>query len=312
MGRSSESTAVGIDVGGTQTRVAVVNQAALILARRQRVTQHMSTTSALLWWLGAAITEVSEEVGLDTDADVPVGVALPGTLDRNRRTVVRSVNMPFLDGEPFAEELARHARCRCVLLTDAEAATWGEYVSRSPRCERFVHLRLGTGVACGVVIEGELVRLDADREGHLDLLVVGAGESDMVCRCGRHGCLETIASGPALENRAGESGYKMGLTGLQWAWQNGDTAAARLVSDVADALVKVVDNLTRYFEARVICIGGGVVTRLPCLLERTIERLHSGGPENREPVVSVEPTLLGDDAGLVGSAMLALRLEQAT
>jgi glucokinase len=271
----------------------------------------MFSTSALQTWLGKTMVELFEEAELDVDAGVAAGVALPGPLDPDRRTIVRSVNIPFLDGEPFAEELSRRVRCKCVLLTDAEAATWGEYVSRGPRCERFVHLRLGTGVACSAVIEGELVRLDTDREGHLGLLVVASGESASMCRCGRRGCLETLASGPALKFRALELGYKTGLTELQQVWQAGDATVARLVDEVAEAVTTVVNNLARHFEARVICIGGGVVMRLPGLLEQTVKRFHSSGPETREAAVSVEPALLGDDAGLIGAALLALHLAQA-
>lgn len=306
MRQPSELIAIGIDVGGTQARVAAIDQTARVLARRSRRMDQGDTVDQLVVWLVGAVANVRAEAGIDCDVEVPLGVALAGTLDCDRRAVVRSINLPFLEGYPLADALAHRVGRLPVLFTDAEAATWGEYVSRTPRPERFVHLRLGTGVACGAVIDGRLRRLDAGRRQHLELLVVEAGPNARMCRCGRRGCLETIASGVALGKSASQLGYPDDPTGVQQAWECGDKAARRLIKHITDALTTAVRNLTAHFDACIVCIGGGVVTQVPSLLEQTERRLHTLQMETDVPTISVESARLGDDAGLIGAAMLAI------
>ena len=303
---SSRLIAIGIDVGGTQTRVAAVDRMGQILARYCHRTDETDGADRLITWLTGAVEDIRDEVGVGSSVDIRLGVALPGTLDQRRRLVVRSVNLPFLEGYPFIDELSRRAGHTAVLFTDAEAATWSEYVSCASRAGRFVHLRLGTGIACGVVVEGRLQRLDAHRGQHLDALVVDSTPGARPCPCGRRGCLETIASGRAVEECAREVGYINGIVSLRQAWERGDETAVDLIQNVTDALTEAVNNLATLFEPSVICLGGGVVTGLPCLLEQTMARLQAVRNENGEAPMSVQPARLGDDAGIIGAAMLAI------
>ena len=191
----SPIVAIGIDVGGTWTRVAAVDRSGQMLARRRSATDREGPADRFGKRLADHVVAVLGEIGWDGVSCLPVGLALPGTLSHDRRFVIRSVHLPFLEGQPVIDNLARwigalvplsgglhghtdaarqdqqHLRPR-NLFTDAEAATWGEYVSRTPKPQRFAHLRLGTGVACGLVIDDTLLRLDTDRSTHLDILRV--------------------------------------------------------------------------------------------------------------------------------------------
>ncbi|UCC32678.1 MAG: ROK family protein [Phycisphaerales bacterium] len=298
--------AIGADVGGTQTRAAAVDRTGKILARYCRRTDEADGADRVVTWLVGAIENTRDEVGIGSSVEIRLGVALPGTLDQQRRTVVRSINLPFLEGYPFIDELARRTRCPTILYTDAEAATWGEYVSCAPRPGRFVHLRLGTGIACGVVVEGRLQRLDAGRSEHLDALIIDNTAGARPCPCGRRGCLETVASGRALEERAREVGYANGIADLRQAWEQGDDTAVALLQKVTDTLMAALRNLATHFQPGVICLGGGVVTGLPCLPDRTMARLQAVRDEDSKTEVSVVPARLGDDAGLIGAALLAM------
>ncbi len=302
--RTSNTISIGIDVGGTRTRVAAINRFGRVLARRQRQTPDFSAPGQLIDWLAGAVATVGDEAGIDSGDKVTMGVALPGTLDRDRNTVIRSLRLPFLQGYPVLDKLTLSSAHRAALFTDAEAATWGEYVSLSRHTKRFAHLRIGSGVACGLVIDGQLQRLDAGRKEHLDVLVVDHSSEAPTCSCGRQGCLEAVASGTALNERAGRLGYANGISGLQQAWQRGDETAQRLVRQTADAVLTAVTNIARRYDTSVITLGGGAMTRLPCLMDQTILQLHS--QESSLSVVSLEPARLGDNAGVVGAALLAV------
>jgi predicted NBD/HSP70 family sugar kinase len=252
--------------------------------------------------------EVGAEDRPGPTTDRTVGLAVPGTLDPPRHTVVRSINLRFLEGRRLGEELGQRIGRSVILLTDAEASTWGEFRIREQQPESFVHLRLGSGVACGIVLGGELQRLDAGRTGHLDVLVISDRPDAPQCRCGRRGCLEAIASGTALAERASMLGITNGIAGLQTAWERGDEAARRIVHEAAAGVVAASRKLAECYRADVICVGGGVVSHLPSLMQEVMDRCPSSRTSPGEQCRwSVVPARLGDDAGVIGAALLSMQ-----
>jgi glucokinase len=305
--------AIGIDVGGTQVRAGVIDSSGRILARRRWSYPRGDSAEVFAKWIVDAVTELRDQVGACSDTSMTVGVALPGILDVDRGVVKRSINLPFLEGRPLGKLFTERTGLRCILVTDAEAATWGEYVVRTPRPRRFVHLRLGTGVACGVVIEGQLQCLDQDRATHLEVLIVERGPDAIACRCGLVGCLETIASGASLDALARQQGFAGGLGGLADACQSGDRRAQQVMQGAAQAIRAALGNLANKFRTDVICVGGGVVARLPWLVEWASAgkeiagevALTEGTPGHAAPII--QRARLGDDAGVIGAGLRGLK-----
>jgi glucokinase len=294
--------AIGIDVGATWTRAAAVDGSGRIVASHRDDTPRDADGFARR--LVEAFDHVCRGANISTDAVTSIGLALPGIVDRDRGCLVRSVNLPFLEGVAIVDHLARAIGRRPALMTDAQAATWGEYSACSPRPERFAHLRLGTGIACGVVCGGRLAPSGPGRTTHWDVLIVDDGPEATPCPCGLRGCLETVASGRALEQHALQMGLKDGLDGLRHAWYRRDPRAVSLIDEVADALVIAITNLARKFQPQIVTIGGGAATALPCVVEEAIARSPSttfqGGTVPR-----VEAAKRGDEAGVIGAALLA-------
>jgi predicted NBD/HSP70 family sugar kinase len=296
------TVAIGIDVGGTTTRLGVVNEQFKIIARRAAPTSEIATYDGLTNWIAAGVTgELGAKCG--RDREFAIGVALPGPVDRGRGCLVRSVNLPFLEGKPIAGDLASRIGVRPFLYTDADAATWGEYLAQGVRPARFVHLRLGTGVACGVVIDGRLQCTGEARTTHMPELVVEDGPDARLCKCGLRGCLETIASGAALTKAANELGYANGTGDFDKARHDGDKRLALLIERVASAVATAIANVRRRFEPSVIVLGGGVVERLSGFVARV--RARASQTASPPPCVVVG-SLLGDDAGVIGAARLAV------
>ena len=299
--------AIGIDVGGTRTRVAAADRSGCVLARRRCLADRTPAGNALIDWLDCAVAEVCEEAR-PHDAEIRgIGLALPGIIDRQRGVVVRSVNLSFLEGRPIAEELRRCTGLDVRLMTDADAATWAEYLAYSPCPRCFVHLRLGTGIACGAVVDGSLQDLSVGRAGHLDALVVDDRPDAATCRCGKRGCLEMVASGVALTERGRRAGFENGLRDLRQGWERQDPAAMKIVREAAAGLSVALRNLGRRFGPEVISVGGGVVSQLPVLLETALDHLRASETSNTCDVKpSVQRSCLGDDAGAIGAALLAM------
>ncbi|MCH7871267.1 MAG: ROK family protein, partial [Planctomycetes bacterium] len=178
----------------------------------------------------------------------------------------------------LAEALSARVDADARLCTDAEAATWGEYSAPAFRARRFVHLRLGTGIGCGVVLDGRLQRLDLDRTTHLEALVVDHGEDAALCGCGLRGCLELVASGEVLLQQD----------------------ASGIAERVTPAIITALENLTRQFDPEVIVIGGGVLSRFGALQDSIMRSADLS--LNLAPI---ECARLGDDAGVIGAARVA-------
>jgi predicted NBD/HSP70 family sugar kinase len=297
---------IGIDVGGTHTRVAAVERTGRAVAMRRFPTAPDAIFEALVDRLIRSIADIREEVGTVDPPVQAAGLALPGLIDRERGVLRRSINLPLLEGRPIVEALARGTGWSVTSMSDADAATWAECAAIEGAPARAAHLRLGTGVACGVVIDGRLLELDADRAAHLDVLVVADRSDARGCRCGRRGCLETVASGAALDELARQAGYADGLQGLRAGWRRKEPAAQAIVRDAARGVSAALVNLRRRFETRVISVGGGVLSALPFLFElavaewRAADAADGGGPGMR-----VERSRLGDEAGVIGAGLLA-------
>lgn len=302
--------AIGIDIGGSRTRAALVGDDGRVWKRRAASTQSWLGEGAShvdLSPLLRSIDELRRAVAAKADANVPIGLALPGVLDRAGRIVARSVSLAALEGLPLGDTIQQETRSCVTVMTDIDAATWGEYFAMETRPDRFVHLRIGTGIGCGAVVDGRIVRLARSAPGHVDALIVDKDADATVCTCGRRGCLEAHSSGRALSRLSVSCGFGEGLDEWQQAVETGESPAMHAIEEPAKWLAAAIDNLVVQFESPVVCIGGGVAAHLPALIDAaTRPREPNGGAEVSGVPVVVQASL-GDDAGVIGAALLALR-----
>lgn len=285
----------GIDVGGTSLRIGLLDEKNSIVASTRLATPLEQTTPALIRIIEDALARLIQSTGGSSVS--AIGLALPGILD-DRGTVLRSVHLPGLEGSRPAAALAERFGVPVFVLTDADAAALGEFRSQpSPRPRRMVHLRLGTGVACSLIADGRPVSIERERRGHLEILLVDAGEGATACPCGRRGCLETIASGRALDGRARRIGIAGGLATLQTACAKREVAALNLVARAADAVVTALTRIDERLAPECISLGGGVIEHLPALLDEILARWSVDTSS-----VRLLRANLGDDAGWLGAA----------
>lgn len=302
---SSDSVAaLGIDVGGTWVRAALVATTGEVLCSRRRSTPEVGDAAGFIHALAHLVRDVLHD-GPGT-ACRAVGLALPGLLDADR--VRRCVNIPCLEGTEPGLALAAAIGRPVAILTDADAAALGEWrAGASGVARRFVHLRLGTGIACSLIDAGRPVAIQPGRTRHLDVLVVDESPAAVSCPCGLRGCLESTAGGRALDQRAKASGFPDGLPELQSACAAGNATAGAIIADAAEAVVRALQRIAAVLSPEVIRLGGGVPLHAPALRER-IEVLAAKaviGP-------AIERAVLNDDAGVLGAALYAAGRAAAT
>lgn len=289
---------VGVDLGGTFTRVGAVDGAGRVLCQHTEPTFHEgpfeSAVDRITIFARNVLTEASRVSGVEcAGAELHMGVALAGIVDHDRGRLVRGVNLALFEGRPICDELRARLGPRVWTFTDIEASTWAEYCCREPIRDPFVHLRIGTGVGCSLVRDGRIVDLPREGLGHLNVLVVDDQPGARLCSCGRRGCLEAYVSGLALNQQSESAHFRPEL----------EQAAAMVVT--------ATRKISQTTGAEFICIGGGVVQALPGLLttvrRMVVENIAVG---MCSPSVSVEPAMLGNDAGIIGAALLARAASQ--
>lgn len=309
--------AVGIDVGGTKLAAALVAADGSVLD-----TLRFSTpkTSAL------AILDVIVEAATKLTTghhvpDAPLGIGAAGLIDA--AGVVRySPNLPWTE---FAlrDELAARVQGPVTVDNDANAAAFGEFRAGAGRDvgPSMVMLTLGTGVGGGLILNNRLVRGASGMAGELGHIAVT--DSGPRCPCGAIGCLEAMASGSAIANaaralqaegRVASDGALAGLhpeeiTGKEVtiAAHAGDTDAVQLLETAGQWLGIGIASLIAAFDPDVVVVGGGAMQAGELILgpARQVagERLLGRGHRDLVPIVAAR---LGDQAGVVGAAMLAL------
>lgn len=313
--------AIGIDLGGTNCRAALVGAQGRIGEMFLRPTRMAGGYAAWLEELATAIEALlleGEALGLKVAA---VGMGAPGLISGDG-TVVTSPNLPALNGRPLAADLAERLRLPVVVANDANAIAWGEALFGAGRdFTSFLTMTLGTGVGGGLVLDRRLW-LGADgaagEVGHWTVVPDGRP-----CGCGNRGCLEQYASARALAVLAREriaAGEPSALAQIAAAEltsrqvgeaaRRGDALALAVLEEAGGYLGQVLGGIANLLNLNGAVIAGGAVDSFdlmhPAIL-RELRRHAFAVPGRRLVVV---PGRLGDEAGILGAAALAGFFEQ--
>jgi len=287
---------IGIDLGGTTTRAAVVDRDGTIHSRHESETPETSE-EAVLEALDAAVEQLLDE------NIVAIGYGIPSNLDRSSRRILRSTNLTLDDFD-----LLGHARSRFRLPVgidnDGNAAALAEWKLGAGRgVSNLVMLTLGTGVGGGLVLDGRLYRGWAEL-GHV---VLRAGGPPCQGNCHGHGHVEALVSGTAADAAAvqlyGDGSDARELVAR--AVEGAEEARAKL-AEIAGLLGAAIGSLANIFDPEVVVIGGGFGEAAADFLLRPAEEAA-----RREAITPADTTLrivpaeLGGDAGLVGAGLLA-------
>lgn len=294
--------ALGVDFGGTKIEAAALEDGAHVLVRRRVPTPQAEGYDAVLAAALGLVRDVAREVGADV-AVVPIGVGMPGSVAR-RSGLVKNSNTGCLNGRPFRADFAAALGRDVAFENDANcfalAETWLGAAAPYRRGVVFGVI-LGTGVGGGVVIDGEVwpgAQGIAGEWGHHAVYA----DRDRVCYCGQRGCLETYASGPAVEaDYARRAGVRLPLAEL--ALRRETDAHAHAAFEVfLDAFGRGLANVIDVLDPSAIVLGGGV-SNLALLYDEGVARV-ARYVFNDELVTPIVRNALGDSAGVLGAALL--------
>lgn len=292
----------GVDLGGTKIECAVIeNEKTLI--RRRLPTEAEKGYEHIVRQIKKLVDEVSAEIGEQPEK---IGFATPG-VRRPETGLMRNCNTVCFNGKPLREDLEKTLRAEIKLANDANCfalaeATLGAGVNY-PNYNLMFGVITGTGVGGGLVVKNRIVEGlhgIAGEWGHNILEENGAP-----CYCGKRGCVETVISGPALENfYAKISRRKLTLKEIMKNYTNGaDEHAFETVERLLEFYARAMASIINVLDPDYIVIGGGVgnVDLLYTEGYERIKRYVFNQNELRTPILK---PALGDSAGVFGAALL--------
>jgi len=248
---------IGIDIGGTSTKAAAIDESGVVVASATVATQRGA--DGVVDTAFRIARDVAVRAGLAIDDIDAIGIGIPGTVDPRRGTVRFAVNVGLgADTIDLGPQLAQGLGVPVHVENDVRAAALGadwHLAASGVGVADLAYLSIGTGIAAGYVERGQIhrgARLVAGEIGHVPIDPAGP-----VCACGQVGCIEAIASGSAIE-RAWPTPDGGSAVALHRAAADGDPAAVALWSRVIGGLSSAVLMLALTLDPELIVIGGGV------------------------------------------------------
>ena len=312
---------IGIDLGGTNIAIGIVDENYKIVLKDKVPTRTERETSEIIDDMANLCKSLVERLNITFDDIGYAGIAAPGSIDPVNGVVRYANNINMID-YPIAEELKKRIPLKKVYVeNDANAAALAEAKAGAGKgLNDVIMITLGTGVGGGIVIGGKLYSGFNYAGAELGHTVIEAG--GRACTCGRKGCFEAYSSATGLINMTKEKLQETKDT-IMWDMVNGDieNTSGRTAFDASrkgdKAGQEVVDmyigylacgltNMINIFQPEVLCIGGGVCGEGDYLLNplKELIKANTYGYERQERNTELKIAELGNDAGIIGAALL--------
>ncbi|GHO69248.1 glucokinase [Ktedonobacter sp. SOSP1-52] len=317
---------VGVDLGGTQIRAAVL-QGATLLSRANLLTGDNGTPERVIPRLFQAVDQALADAQLTPAQIAGIGIAAPGPLNNRTGVVISPPNLPGWTDIPLRDIFAEHYQLPIYLENDANAAGLGEHLFGAGRgSNEMVYLTISTGIGGGVITNGKILEGIAGAAGELGHITVDwRGEP---CGCGNVGCLEGLASGTGIARRVlaaiarGEGEELLRFARQQQSGLHADEELrvdARLVAQAATAGVFLAQqvlgeasealgvglvNIIHIFNPELIVLGGGLMQMGEQLLAPARAIVQQRAMQVPREMARIVPAELGPNVGLVGAGAL--------
>lgn len=314
---------VGVEMGVTHLTVLVTNLAPDILVRYEvpfTVAVHPEVgIERLIEGIRAALGQLQvNNGGLSRIAGIGIGV--PGPVDVAQGALVAPPLIPQWDGYPLSAELNERLGLPVLIDNDATLGVWGEYTFGAGQgVDALAYVKLGTGIGCGLICNGELYRGARGYAGEIGHLMVA--QNGPPCRCGSYGCLEAMAGGEAVAQQAKlalKAGHHSTLANIAdpntitarevaAAAAAGDALGRQILNTAGRLLGIALADLVNLLNPGRIVIGGGLVQAGEPLLAPLRDTVRAQAMRASGRATEIVPAALGGDSIALGAVAMVLK-----
>ena len=311
---------VGVDFGGTKIYTGVFGSDLELVGTARISTKAYRGPETVIERLARCVQDAIDECDLRLDQVKAIGMSAPGAVDPDKGVVIFAPNLKWKN-VPLKKEMEKELGVPVFIENDANLQMIGIYeVELAAKPRHVVGIFVGTGIGGGLILNGDLYSGFNDAAGEIGHMVLDINGPK--CGCGNSGCFEALASRTAIFNRIQEAvraSHKTVLTNmlgkdlqdmrsghLRKAIRKGDKLVLKIVEQAAEFTGIAVGNLMNLLNPEVVILGGGIIealeeTVMPRIVETARERALSGTAKG----VQIEASRLGDNAGIIGGAVVA-------
>ena len=308
---------IGIDVGGTNVKIALVDDKGKIIYSNSVPTYANMGYEYTVNNIKQAIRDLLKETNTSSKDIEGIGFGFPGQVDYQHGVVRLAPNIPGWVNVPIAKVFEEEFKIPTRVDNDVRCAALGELnFGAGKGCENLICITVGTGIGSGLIINGKLVRgasNSAGEIGHIKLDMTGGP----LCGCGDRGCLEAFASGPSIVSMAEE--YIRGGKSTKYrelanpditpyivseAAKQGDRVAQKIFTIMGEYIGIGLTSVVNLLNPEKIIIGGGVADAGEILLNPIREMIAKRAIPVSADAVEVVPAQLGNTAGVIGASLL--------
>ncbi len=284
---------IGVDVGGTSARVALLDENFNIVKK-----ETISTGKRDFETVIKEIADLINNIDPDRKA-LLVGFDTPGPLDLEKGMILDAPNLPTWSNKPFVNKIEELTGRKTYLTNDANAAALAQAIE--DKSETLVFITVSTGVGGGIVYQGKLIEGKKAYAGEFGLMIIS--DDDRHHEQLYKGTLESLCSGTALSLEASKRyNREVSTKELFDLYEDKDSIAIEIIDLWVEHFSRAIANLLQIIEPEVFYIGGSVVLFNPWLLDMVKEKTKNKLYEGLRDKVNLKIARYGEDAGIVGAA----------
>ena len=303
---------IGVDLGGTNLRVAAIDPEGKVLQRISVPAIYDAGPQSVIHDIVQTIDQVRSVAGLSGLQGVGIGV--PGFIDRDTGIVIGAANLPGFQGFPVRDYIERELNTHIILENDANAAAVGEmWIGAGRGYKDLMLITLGTGVGGGIIVDGKVLHGFLGMAGEIGHMTVFPDGNP--CGCGNYGCLEKHASASAIAAMAqmmhfGHHEHELTAKRVHELAVEGNDRARRIFESVGRALGIAVANMINLLNFPLYLLSGGPLPAWDFFAPSMFAEINRRSFTCATSGTRVERALLGADAGLFGAAYLPFQRPQ--
>ena len=304
--RNPAHVVVGIDFGHSHVAIAVADLGHNVLAEHRHDLDVNREAGRALDVAATMFAEVLSEVAVERTSVVGVGMGIPGPVDRARGTAGSATILPGWVGLRIAAEMEQRLGIPVQIENDANLGALAELTWGAGRdCSNFAYIKAATGIGAGIVIDGRLLRGATGTAGEIGHTTLDEGGP--LCYCGNRGCLETVASGPAIVQLVGPvNGETLTLSQIVDQASGGDLRCRRALADAGREFGVAIAGLCNLINPERVIVGGLMSRAGEVLLRPLRESIRRHAVQAAAETVDVRAAVFVERAELLGSVALAL------
>lgn len=297
--READACVIGIDLGGTEIKGAMVKADGLLIQKHRVQTPLTEGREGILREIRNLVGELKH-----SKPHIPVvgiGIGSAGLIDHHKGKIISAANLPGWSGTSVVKEISEMMELPVYVDNDVNAAALGEaWIGSANDSEYFAFISLGTGVGGALVYNGRTIHGMNGGAGEVGHMILKPG--GLPCKCGQKGCLEQYVSGTALNRYASELSPNWNSYILMKQFQEGELRASHVVEAFVNNLAIGLISIQNIFDPERFIIGGGLAASKSVWWHHLLSALK----EHSSKDIRITPAMLGNEAGMIGAAKLCL------